>query len=355
MKLMDSDADEADWFSGASVSIGYTEFPPAILPDVDTFGGELTGCAATLYDLGGGETPPAIEDEGAVTIGGAGVASLMGPCTHLGGAYTCIAGTGAGATGDVVGFNAGAMLPTYTLSTHATGGDFTAGHIGTFLSVSGAEDADNDGAFPVLGFAAADTLLVGNTAPDLVNSSLDGATYAVVTGAGPTPARVPFLTDGQMVEVSKTAGNEVEAIATREITVGLGYRPDDTTVTMMRTFPIDSATPLAFTCTAGDGGNCGNAAGGTIISVTVTNADISAAGPFDLPPGANVVSVSCREFGNSASIPVEILDLIQTMSPAPTRARITVFRANFDLVTDADGTNQTGMVVGDGYTKFTDL
>ncbi len=358
--LVDSAAAEADWFRGAVVTVSYVVDPPVKAPDFTNIVPPGVGCSVTNFNLGGGDSLPAPQDEGAVTITGDGLLTPLAPCAVPGTGlpYACLFGGGATAVGDTFTLNGDNQTATVSIAA----GSFdatTKSESGMFLSTTGFTDptagmGDLDpynGAFPILDVPTSTTLVVGfPTAAALPPGTTTGGTFAIASGAGPTPAKRPFLDAASNLMVSKAAGTEVEAIPATGLEIGGdGFRPDDATLGLMRSMPVASTSGISYSC-AGAGGTCGTATG-TVVSITATNADLAGVtNPFTLPPGANIVSVSCRAFGDTVMVPTEVLDVIEAITP--TRIQTTMFRADFALAGNADGTNGTGMVAGLGHTAF---
>jgi len=354
-------ADPGTWWRGAVVDVNMVVDPPVVAAAYDDLVPPGIGCSATVYDIAGGDVLPIQQDEGAITI--ADTTSPLGPCAIPAGGdeYVCIFGANAIAAGDSVcaaadtcnTTNFGGMLPATTAAITIASGAFdntTKSEVGMYVQlIGGGLSPQNASPVPVVDVLSPTTLLVGNPAAVTEAASAAGQ-YLVVSGAGPSPAKRAFLDDAAVIKVSKAAGAETDAFTDSEVLPGgKGFVPTTATIGAMTTFPIDATAAVPFSCN-GAGGNCGTAQG-TILVMSATDGDTST-DPTGaaMPLGDSWVSVSCRQFGDTVDLPLDIVNLIEAIGP--TRIRVSMFRANLGLEGNADGTNQIGIVSGFGYVTF---
>jgi hypothetical protein len=217
-----------------------------------------------------------------------------------------------------------------------------------FVSVSSAGDASNNGAFPIVQRISDNTIAVGN--PGAVSGSLVGATYALVSGAGPTPARVDFLDDGTtQVDIALADGTgTIDGFQVNVAAAGEGYTIDDETVDNLTDMPVDGSA-VDFGCT-GTNGDCGAKPVGllvTVINGRTTDGSTAGLPGFVMPaPTDSYATFRCSFTSDDVTIPADAMAAI--MGTSPSRIETRIFKFNGSV-----GASGTLVVVGHGYVGWT--
>lgn len=379
---------------GAGVSVSYSDLTTATVePTVGNNG--IGECTVWVYTVGT-NAPPALADEGAVTISGTGITPNNFPvCSFIPplSAYQCIQGNG--------------ILPDATSVNHidTNGGgtpggaitvltvpnvDFAAlNAIGMVINVTGFTipqnngtfmvadvdplDAGNDSQIRVINFAAAglegmggdvDTLDETYTAP-VDGDAGAGGTYALIAGTTPIVLPFTFITDySQDITVAKAAGSVVPAFS-------VTLKPSGDTVTLSTSskqphnFDVAATGNVnqVFTCDDGTDGDCGmNRADGARSQITgwtisgsstdgplATGCSGGPCLPIQMPtPVTTHTEFVCKGSPGADSITLSAAALDAIMATSPTRIQLRLLRVTADI-TSAEATS---IVSGKGFVGF---
>jgi hypothetical protein len=342
---------------GPVLSVDFTKNPKA--PDYDDTPGSPTGCKVTTYttaELAAELT----QNEGTLTVTDttAGSMFVIPPCKwNAGVGYLCV---GTGGAGIVVTPVPMMGIAAITMTTPPAG--FTpAAEVGRYLNVSGATNATNNGAFPIVAVGMApDTLVIAN--PLAAAETTAGAMYITLAAAGPIPGLMePGLigdSDTFTFALDATGGAgdwmSFTAMVSASPATGTGdhFTLDTATQTKINAIPTDGS---AFTLDcAGAGGTCGSALG-TVVTITTTDTPIPAGAPsyYFPPPTAKQTSIRCAQLGASSITVTAAASayLVKAMSGA-TRAQIRYLR---DGLIPTSANQSTNLVVGHGVVGFTDF
>jgi hypothetical protein len=320
--------------------------------DYDGAPGQLAGgCRAWRYDLDAGDPPPAILDEGTLTIAGI-QESIPDGCTFAAPAgYRCPIRTATAAGAAVVPMSGPAM---YELPA----GAFTAADAGRYLELTGATAATNAGRFPIVAVVDATHVVVGN--PAATAETGFAASYAVVAGGGPVPnnPRDPIADDDVATLGLDAGGGGHFAFPDAAVAAGNAFTPDTATLALLGDLPVDGA---AFTLRCdGAGGDCGTA-DASLMLLRTTDGDPTGSSPFALPPPrAQQVEILCAFLGGDGSIavPAAAAALIAEAHAASpiTRIRVAYMRDGVTVVENPiPPANTTILAVGHSAIGFTDV
>ncbi len=338
--------------SGAAVSISFEDLSGgAVAPVYDDRDGTGAGCAVFVYDLSS-QAPPPVVDEGAVTIGG--TESPLPTCAFDtdAGRYLCVATAGTAGAGDTVVDDSalGGMIPENTALVSISGVAFSSDHVGMFLQISGFANPVNNGAFPIVAQGSgANQVVIANPASVTQAMAGDGA-FAVLAGAGPTPANRDFLSGGANITIAKPAGTDTVALDETVIAAGDGFALASASADP-NAIPTNG-TAATFTCN-GAGGSCGTAA---VIAVSghTTDADVTGLPGFAMPAATGkLATFSCAFFGDTATVPADAMTAI--LGADTTRVETRVFRFNLAQQGNTDGTNKINILVGHGHVGWTNV
>lgn len=336
-------------FSGATVNISYSDITE---PDVAPAYGDpvppLGGCSVWVYNVGT-DSPPSPAGEGDVTLSGAGLLSPIGTCSYneLTGSYVCSTG------GGVLGGGALAVQGKGTMSITGLNNEFAGQDlVGAYLKVDGFAEPGNNGVFPVVAQTGDNIVVVANGASVTETLPADGS-FAVITGAGPTPANRPFLDSAvDDVVIDKSAGEYVPAFSSTMLASGAGLTLGDNS-TEPHALPIAPAADAMFSCNPADNGNCGPAGGiitGFVLSGSTTDAPVAGMSPLAMPdPLTQYARFQCRGNPGSDSITLPQAALEAVLGSNPTRIETQLFRITADL-TKPD----SSVIVGHGFIGYTD-
>ncbi len=336
-------------FSGASVSINYQDLdqpftPPTIFtgngPPLDP--GE---CFITVYNSG--DPTGTYIDQGTVSISG--TLTPVGDCNFDAqtGSYLCL--------GPSAGLDPGTNIINQGDGTAALldsqGGFAGTDLVGSYMMLSGFDNAANNGSFPVVGQLGDTTVVLFNPAAVNETTAAAGPAYAVAYGRGPTPANADFVGDDTMaVTIQKNDADVPQFTATVSPSgEGLVLTTDSAEPHNM---PLDANNPVTFSCANLGAGVCGPAGelvSGFVISGSTTDADLAQAGPLDMPPPVNQwASFQCLGSVNSdtVEIPTEIWQAL--LDTNPTRIETRVMRISAEL-----SVPPTSIITGHGYVGWT--
>ncbi len=267
-----------------------------IYDDRDAIG---AGCAAWVYDLTADpvQSPPPDENHGTFAITGT-TGTYPAACIFMGGDYLCPGASGDNDDGNLilgdledVGEGMG-KLGAFTFTD--TDGPFVPADAGMYISITAGNGMDNypwTGAFPVIMYLSATTIVVGNGAPAAqLNDYLTGApgigitsnplsdadgetTYVLVAGAGgPVPGGPEAIADDDDVIVSldAPAGDAFEDFTTDPIPAGDAFSLPMATIGILTSAPTDG---LTFTVGCND--DVASHTGDTDAAFTVDSDDVT--------------------------------------------------------------------------------
>jgi len=316
-------------FFGQGIQAGITFLASTDLPGpvLEASPGSPLGCKAWEYNAAQAVIASIGNDEGAVQItSGAGTSPPIFPaCSFVAGAgYACPETTTAGAGGII----ASGPMGTATLTDIAT--TFTAATTtNRYVRISGATNAANNGAFPIVALVGGNTIVYGNLVA--VSETLPAtATHINLAAVGPTPAAADpgFLSDDNTMAFALTPGGGSHftafTLTTGTGTVGDDFTLDLATRNLLNAIPLDGSE-FTVGCEAG---SCGTgSAVGAILNIVTTDAPLAGVtSPFAMPlPATRRVVVRCAGFGNtSMTIPAAYSALL--MGSGATRIQATFIR-----------------------------
>ncbi|WP_437870435.1 hypothetical protein [Sorangium sp. So ce363] len=329
---------------GLTVQVLFTSSTP---PAYEQTPGKIDGCRAWVYDVED-SPPPALTDQGVITIAGLEGGPIA--CRFAGSGYVCPTSTGAGQASVAPGQPGTAA---YTIE----GATFSAADVGRYLRVTGAANARNQGAFPIVAVESSTTAIVVNQG---AAEEAFAAEYTVLAGAGPVPNNpVDPIERGAEVVVGVSPGGEMafDFPDTAPIPAGQAFTPDTASAAALVAVPLDGSA-LTLGC-GGPGGSCGSAQA-TVVRITSTDGNVEGASPAAMPPPARKqVEIQCVAFGGDGTltIPAEAMKLLQEahqVSPI-SRIRTALMREGWANATNAAPLppNTASILVGHGLLGFT--
>lgn len=343
---------ELEFGSGPLVQVHYTDAPRAVAPAFDDRQPDGTGCVAYQYQGMNGAVPdlPPLVDAGDVMI--AGGLSPIDTCvfTDSRWGYGCIAESGSLDEGTAVGEGKGAATMEIGITTAFTPAEIR----GMWVEIQGTDEPGNSGRFPVVdAFQNGPEVILVVYNNDVTYEEVPaGVSWRLLRGAGPTIENLQFLDDTTSVSVTKENGSEVEAFATAVTGAGDGFTMDTDTSAIFNDIPMTTG-PLTLSC-SGAGGNCGTAAF-TVVRGQAADGEVNESelpvAPAAMEDGV-FVDFSCVSTDPDITIPGEIMSLLS--QAAPSRLQLTLSRNNSVTVTNADGANETRIMVGRGVIGTTD-
>ena len=342
-------------FSGAQVQVAFTDNSTVTVPPLEGYDNPVGGCAITVYDIAAGQTGGTGVDGGPVSVTGTNAGDFS--CAFADDSYRCAlddaASSGVVPEGSTASLNVPMGYAQYTIS----GADFSGiNAAGTYVVITGFEDENANGTFPVLGDNDGDTLLVANPAAPVLATSVPAGmsgTYATIVGAGPVPGGFDFLDDGTNdVTITKAEMGQIPAINQTIKANGSGMVLEGTQPHEMAT----DGTPVTFTCGSSPD-SCGPTGGGVLNGMTLsgstTDADVTGLLPNAMPAPVNRrVSFSCSALGQtSATLDAGAMEAILGLSSGSptTRIQMSVSYVAGSVV------GSTNLVVGHNVTGWTDV
>jgi hypothetical protein len=303
---------------GLELNIGFSSSLTAVAPVMEEQPGSPLGCKAWQYTPAQAQLEDVGLDEGAVVLTATGTTPPSLPqCVFTAGAgYSCpFAATQS--TGGTVA--AGPAAGTAVL-TDADVTFNTANTSGAFLTISGATNPGNNGLFPIVARAGANTIVFGN--PSFVAETLPPtAVHVNLAAAGVIPA-VPdpgFLSDDIALTASVQASAHYTAFTA---TTGTGTVADAFELQSVQTLnAVAPQTQFTVSCAAG---SClAGSASGSMLTLTSTDAPTAGLSPFALPPPAvSRVVVRCLSIGTtSITVPAAYMGLLDATSPTRLESR----------------------------------
>lgn len=374
VKLTDGYAAAAGGIGGLQATVFFSDLE-ANAPVAPAFGtGGIGSCNVYQWtvDAAGKSNEPPDTDEGAVTIGGAGLlATVPNPCTAVNGKYICVvnqiaAQAASTKAADPMNFPGHSELKfdgidftaaPYNLKPITTAGavpqhyftlsGFTTGIDGLNLSTNGLLPGTTD------------TLLVFTGTTPLPTASWTTAAALVTTGSAyPAHGGRDSINGGtgndQLVTVSRAAGVDLPAMAAVSLKpAGEGFKLDSAKG-QPHLFPT-TAADFVVSCETGDG-VCGpNPELLTVflMSGRATNGVITGKSPIDMPaplPNSTYATFNCSFIGaKSATVPsAAVAKILETN---PTRMQTRVFYTSGNIVTQ--GQDVTNVLVGHGLIGHT--
>lgn len=342
----------------------------------DTGGTGVGGCTVFTFDGSTHKPHPAI-DEGPITISGAGLKGKPNPlmCTFAGSQYVCVADAATGVSGTYSASSAGGAAVTIT------GHDFTADDIGTYLTLSGFADAGMNHSYAIINVISTSAQLAvpASTVQSATNKAFTGVSYTKLQGAGPIPGgqgTVDFINLGagtDQLTVDLAANTDYPTAITATVPpIGKPLLLDDagtgcTDCKQPYQFPTSAASgeTVTFSCDKTIGsktGNCGEGEPptfnnvGLVITGSTTDADLTNAAPYDMPPANGSYARFTCSFPTGMTGQVTNGALAAILATSPTRVETRVFRFGFTLPTaDPDTKNTWTVVAGHGIIGHTDL
>lgn len=291
-------------------------------PVLDETPGSFFGCRAWSYTAAEASAAAIGIDEGPIQVdfpAGAGT-SFFPACVFTAGVGYLCPHSGTASTGGVIG--AGPVAGTATL----TDVDVTFNAANTsnrYLRIGGAANAANNGLFPIVALAGANTIVYAN--PARVAETLPAtATHINLAGVGPTPQAVDpgFLMDTATIDFRHMASANFPAFTA---TTGVDGVADDFVLAIadlnrLNAIPRDGS-PFAFSCSGCSGSDV------TMVDVVTTDGPTAGISPFAMPaPVTQSLHLRCAVVGSSTvSVPAAASALI--MGSGATRIRTSFVRA----------------------------
>jgi hypothetical protein len=319
-------------------------FPPVM---EETPGSPL-GCKA--WSIPAAQAPLARTgiDEGTIQV--TGVTPAFPACTFLPNAGYLCPHTGTASTGGTIATGPAAGTATLTdLDVTFNAANTT----NRYVNVQGATNAANNGTFPIVGLAGANTIVYGN--PAMVAETLPAtATHVNLAGVAATPmvADPGFLSDADLVSFALTPGGgnhfaafTVDAPATGG--VGDDFSLSTAESNKLNAVPTDGSS---FTVSCDSTGCPAGSAIGSILDLIATDGPTAGLSPFAMPPPTTtLVRVRCTQLGQAAvTIPAAFSALIQGANA--TRIQATFIRPNLMTGGPANVTAVSGHAIR-GYSN----
>jgi hypothetical protein len=331
---------------GVQIGISFTASDALPGPVMEEMPGSPLGCKAWEY------TPPQVGallgiDEGSVQV----TLSSGTPypaCTFQAGIGYFCPHTGTQSTGGIIA--AGPQAGTATLTDADTTFNAT-NSTNRYVRISGATNAANNGAFPILAVAGANTIVYGNPAVVAETIPATGG-HINVAGVGPTPqAPDPgFLADDAtfMATLTSGGGGHIATFTSNSgtSTVGDDFTLDIADANRLNALPLTGA---AFTIACGAGSCINTSASGSILNIVTTDGPTAGQSPFAMPtPTTKRVQIRCAALGQSTiTVPAAFSALL--MSSGATRIQSTFIRPLLVV----GGPGNVNVVAGHAIVGFT--
>lgn len=311
---------------GVQVGISFTSNADVPGPVMEEQVGSPFGCKAWEYTAAQAAAASLGLDEGSIQITGtAGTTPPeLPPCIFQAGAgYICPHA----ATQSTGGIIAAGPSGTATLTDLDTTFD-TANSTNRYVSISGATTAANNGVFPIIAVAGANTIIYGNPAFAAETIPATGG-HINLAGVGPTPDKEDpgFLEDDVAVSFALTAGGGMDFDAFT-VSTGVGTVGNDFTLATEEAIKLNAipSDGNAFTVTCDATGCPAGSASGTILNIVTTDTATTGLSDFAMPlPTTKRVQVRCALLNQTAiTIPAAYSALL--MSSGATRIQATFIR-----------------------------
>lgn len=336
---------------GVQVGVAFTASDQVPGPVLEEMAGSPLGCKAWEYTPAQAAAATIGQDQGPVQVtAAAGLTPAMVPtCVHMANVGYICPHTMTAHTGGIVG--AGPQPGTLTF----TDADVTYNANNTtnrYLQIAGATNPRNNGVFPIVGLAGANTIVIGN--PGGMAETLPAtATHVNLAGIGPTPgvADPGFLANDATVTFMLTSGGGMDFDTFTSVNSGAGGVGDDFTLATaeaikLNAIPRDGA---AFTVTCDAAGCPAGTADGTVLNIVTTDTATAGLSPFAMPPPTTKrVQIRCAALGSSAiTVPAAYSAFI--MNSGATRIQASFIRG--DLM--GGGPPEVSAVSGHAVVGFT--
>ncbi|KAB2896348.1 MAG: hypothetical protein F9K40_14645 [Kofleriaceae bacterium] len=334
---------------GPQVSIALVSSEDVPGPIMEEMSSAL-GCKAWEYTPAQAAAAAIGADEGMIELTLAGTTPpSTPPCTFTAGVgYTCPHTNGTAGTGGIIAAGPNAGTATLTDADNSFGNGSS---LGRYLRISGATNAANNGAFPIVARPTATTLVYAN--PAFVAETLPAtATHVNIFGLGPIPGAADpgFINDDNTVSVTLTAGggNHFDTFTSTTSSATFGDDFDLATAELEKLNAIpEDGTAFTITCDAAD---CpAGSAAGTVLNIVTTDAPTAGLSPFAMPlPTTKQVKIRCGVLGSGAiTVPAAYSALIQ--SSGATRIQASFIRGALLI----GGPENVSVVAGHAVVGFT--
>ena len=180
--------------------------------------------------------------------------------------------------------------------------------------------------------------------------SADGA--AAVDGPGSLPNADALPSGGRLRVSLSSLGAAPVVPEVKDVAIGSAFQLDAASLALLVAMPTDGRT-VTLGCT-GPGGICPdpNDQAFTWVDITTTDADLSGAGPEDMPVGQSEVSVRCMSRDpTGVTIPADALSFLRYLPV--TRIRTKVARAGDGWSSDPEGTLTLQVRAGHAVVGYT--
>jgi hypothetical protein len=333
---------------GIQIGITFTASDQVPGPIMEEQPGAPFGCKAWEYTPAQAAAASIGNDEGAITITTTGTTPMMIPsCAHSPAGYVC-PHTMTAQVGGVIAAGPQAGTMTFTDLDVTYNANNTTNR---YLQVSGATNAGNNGVFPIVALAGANTIVIGNPA-GVAETLPAAATHVNLAGVGPTPM-VPdpgFLTDDATVSMALTVGGGMHFQAFT-VSNGVSNVGNDFTLATAEAIKLNAipSTGAEFSIACDAAGCPAGSASGSILNIVTTDAPVTGLSPFAMPlPTTRRVQVRCAELqlgvaGHSITVPPAYSALL--MNSGATRIQATFIRPHLmasDPVTAISGHAMVG-------------
>ncbi|MEZ4400955.1 MAG: hypothetical protein R3B06_13095 [Kofleriaceae bacterium] len=316
---------------GVQVGISFSGSDQVPGPVLEEAPGSPLGCKAWVYTRQQAIDASVGLDQGPIQINSPAGAptALLPACVFTAGVgYSCPEVSTQSTGGTIAAIPAGPLagFPSLTdLDTMFT----VANSTNRYVRISGATNAANNGVFPILAVAGANTIAYGN--PAFVAETIPATGGHInLAGVGPTPSAADpgFLADVASVDFVHAAGANIPAFtATTGVagSVGDDFTLDIADANLLNALPADGSE---FTVSCGTGSCASGSATGSILNIVATDTTPGAS-PFDMPlPTTERVAIRCAAVGPAAnSITIPAAYSAYLMRPGIKRIQATFIRA----------------------------
>lgn len=290
--------------------------------------GQPIGCKAWMFNAAQAGASAIGADEGVLQVTMAGTNAPTYPaCAYSAGAGYVCAHTNTVSTGGTIAAGPAAGTATLTdLDVTYNAGNTT----NRFVRISGATNAGNNGAFPIVGLGGANTIVYAN--PAFVAENIPAAgSHVNLALAGPTPSAPDpaFMANNFTATIALTAGggNHIPTFTSDAGDVGDDFVLETAELNKLNAIPTNGAA-LTLSCTAV---NCPvGSATASVVQITTTDAPTAGLSPFAMPAVATSgVRIQCAALGSSTvTVPAAYMALLQAAAGTTTRTRASFSRLN---------------------------
>lgn len=295
---------------GIQVGISFGDSVTGVAPTMEEQPGSPLGCK--LYNFTAAQAARASvgADEGNVTVT---IGNQMSTCMFtdpIG--YTCPRNNSA-STGGIIAAGPMAGLATLTdLDVTYNAGNST----GHYVTIRGATNAANNGAFPIVAIGGANTIVYAN--PAFVAETIPAAGQHVnLFGVGPIPSAPDpgFMADADaaMFTLAPGGGNHFTAFTAMTANVGDDFTMPAAELAKLNALPTSgAAADFTIGCDPQvPGSTCGTATG-ALVNIVTTDAPTGAS-PFAFPlPTTKRVQIRCAAIGpTKVTVPAAYMAALQ--------------------------------------------